>query len=162
MEEINRVQDVEDDVISDWTLVKEISEDAFNRQDPPNNQNQNSIRVWTMTDVYKYPISMDYAKVVYNLAWAHAVQNIKPLDELFVMTTDNSTSGDVGSSKEANLIREQLESVNKEICELEEKLEALEDVGKMKKDISNFESKLEAYENVEKLKEKEEIDANEN
>ncbi|KAL3322392.1 hypothetical protein AABB24_039823 [Solanum stoloniferum] len=103
MEECNRVEDVEEGEISDSASVEEISEDAFNRQDPPNtkikiasnenqNQNQNSTtttRVWTMRDVYKYPISRDYARGLYNLAWAQAVQN-KPLDELFVMTSDNS------------------------------------------------------------------------
>ncbi|KAK6773845.1 hypothetical protein RDI58_029084 [Solanum bulbocastanum] len=103
MEECNRVEDVEEGEISDSASVEEISEDAFNRQDPPTtkikiasnenlNQNQNSTtttRVWTMRDVYKYPISRDYARGLYNLAWAQAVQN-KPLDELFVMTSDNS------------------------------------------------------------------------
>lgn len=102
MEECNRVEDVEEGEISDSASVEEISEDAFNRQDPPTttkikiasneNQNQNSTtttRVWTMRDAYKYPISRDYARGLYNLAWAQAVQN-KPLDELFVMTSDNS------------------------------------------------------------------------
>ncbi|KAK4726949.1 hypothetical protein R3W88_031866 [Solanum pinnatisectum] len=101
MEECNRVEDVEEGEISDSASVEEISEDAFNRQDPPTtkikiasneNQNQNSTtttRVWTMRDVYKYPTSRDYARGLYNLAWAQAVQN-KPLDELFVMTSDNS------------------------------------------------------------------------
>ncbi|KAM3200362.1 RNA polymerase II C-terminal domain phosphatase-like 3 [Capsicum annuum] len=114
MEECNPVQDVEEGEISDSASVEEISEDAFNRQDPPTptkivsanltnsqnqNQNQNSTRVWTMRDVYKYPISRDYARGLYNLAWAQAVQN-KPLDELFVMTADNSKqSVDVESEK---------------------------------------------------------------
>ncbi|KAJ8539893.1 hypothetical protein K7X08_026282 [Anisodus acutangulus] len=153
MEECNPVQDVEEGEISDSASVEEISEDAFKRQDPPtkivtsnltNNQNSTS-RVWTMRDVYKYPISRDYARGLYNLAWAQAVQN-KPLEELFVMTTEDSNSkqsetekviidvedddananakeegeleegeidldADVLDSKEANFIREQLQSV---------------------------------------------------
>ncbi|XP_004252660.1 RNA polymerase II C-terminal domain phosphatase-like 3 [Solanum lycopersicum] len=114
MEECNRVEDAEEGEISDSASVEEISEDAFNRQDPPTtsttskikiasneNQNQNSTtatRVWTMRDVYKYPISRDYARGLYNLAWAQAVQN-KPLDELFVMTSDNSNQCANGESK---------------------------------------------------------------
>ncbi|XP_060190234.1 RNA polymerase II C-terminal domain phosphatase-like 3 [Lycium barbarum] len=141
MEECNRVEDVEEGEISDSASVEEISEDAFNRQDPvtpttkvvtssnlPNNQNQNqnqnqnSTRVWTMRDVYKYPISRDYARGLYNLAWAQAVQN-KPLDELFVMTTDDSNSnskqsGDV--EMEPKVIIDVDDDAAKEEGELEE------------------------------------------
>lgn len=119
MEECNTpaVGDVEEGEISDSASVEEISEDAFNKQqDPPtsttvtttattkvvnsNNQNQNSsTRVWTMRDVYKYPISRDYARGLYNLAWAQAVQN-KPLNELFVMTTDDNSKQSVESSSD--------------------------------------------------------------
>ncbi|KAJ8531118.1 hypothetical protein K7X08_025849 [Anisodus acutangulus] len=128
MEECNPVQDVEEGEISDSASVEEISEDAFKRQDPPtkvvssnltNNQNQNSAsRVWTMRDVYKYPISRDYARGLYNLAWAQAVQN-KPLDELFVMTTDDSNSKQ--SEMEKVVIDVEDDDVNaKEEGELEE------------------------------------------
>ncbi|XP_016492579.1 RNA polymerase II C-terminal domain phosphatase-like 3 [Nicotiana tabacum] len=119
MEECNTpaVGDVEEGEISDSASVEEISEDAFNKQqDPPtsttvtttattkvvnsNNQNQNSsTRVWTMKDIYKYPISRDYARGLYNLAWAQAVQN-KPLNELFVMTTDDNSKQSVESSSD--------------------------------------------------------------
>ncbi|XP_055825281.1 RNA polymerase II C-terminal domain phosphatase-like 3 isoform X2 [Solanum dulcamara] len=134
MEECNPVQEVEEGEISDSASVEEISEDAFNRQDPPakivssnlpNNQNQNqsqnSTRVWTMRDLYKYPISRDYARGLYNLAWAQAVQN-KPLDELFVMTTDNSKqSADVESSEIDKVIIDVDDDANaKEEGELEE------------------------------------------
>lgn len=128
MEECNPVQDVEEGEISDSASVEEISEDAFNRQDPPskivssnlsNNQNQNPTRVWTMRDVYKYPISREYARGLYNLAWAQAVQN-KPLDELFVMTTDNSKqSVDVESSEMEKVIID-VDDDAKEEGELEE------------------------------------------
>lgn len=132
MEECNPVQDVEEGEISDSASVEEISEDAFNRQDPPakivssnlpnnqnQNQNQNSTRVWTMRDLYKYPISRDYARGLYNLAWAQAVQN-KPLDELFVMTTDNSKqSADVESSEIDKVIID-VDDDAKEEGELEE------------------------------------------
>ncbi|MCD7449520.1 hypothetical protein HAX54_053332 [Datura stramonium] len=132
MEECNPVQDVEEGEISDSASVEEISEDAFNKQDPPTkivssnlsnnqNQNQNSTRVWTMRDLYKYPISRDYARGLYNLAWAQAVQN-KPLDELFVMTTDNSNStqsADVESSEMEKVIID-VDADVKEEGELEE------------------------------------------
>lgn len=130
MEECNPVQDVEEGEISDSASVEEISEDAFNRQDPPTkivssnlpnnqNQNQNPTRVWTMTDVYKYPISRDYARGLYNLAWAQAVQN-KPLDELFVMTTDNSKQSVVVESSEMDKVIIDVDDNAKEEGELEE------------------------------------------
>lgn len=133
MEECNPVQDAEEGEISDSASVEEISEDAFNKQDPatkivssnlPNNQNQNqnSTRVWTMRDLYKYPISRDYARGLYNLAWAQAVQN-KPLDELFVMTTDKSNSkqsADVESSAETEKVIIDVDDDAKEEGELEE------------------------------------------
>lgn len=128
MEECNPVQDAEEGEISDSASVEEISEDAFNRQDPPTkivssnlpnnqNQNQNSTRVWTMRDLYKYPIPRDYARGLYNLAWAQAVQN-KPLDELFVMTTDKSAA-DVESSEIDKVIID-VDDDAKEEGELEE------------------------------------------
>lgn len=130
MEECNPVQDVEEGEISDSASVEEISEDAFNRQEPPTkivssnlpnnqNQNQNPTRVWTMTDVYKYPISRDYARGLYNLAWAQAVQN-KPLDELFVMTTDNSKQSVVVESSEMDKVIIDVDDDAKEEGELEE------------------------------------------
>ncbi|CAN4093626.1 unnamed protein product [Withania somnifera] len=145
MEECNPVQDAEEGEISGSASVEEISEDAFTRQDPPtkivssnlpNNQtqtqtqnqnqnqiqNQNSTRVWTMRDLYKYPISRDYARGLYNLAWAQAVQN-KPLDELFVMTTDKSNSkhsAGVESSAETEKVIIDVDDDAKEERELEE------------------------------------------
>ncbi|CAN4115661.1 unnamed protein product [Withania somnifera] len=135
MEECNPVPDAEEGEISDSASVEEISEDAFNRHDPPTkivssslsnnqnqNQNQNSTRVWTMRDLYKYPISRDYARGLYNLAWAQAVQN-KPLDELFIMTTDQSNSkqsANVESSADTEKVIIDVDDDAKEEGELEE------------------------------------------
>lgn len=113
--------DVEEGEISDSASVEEISEEVFIKQldTPPSttsstttsststakvNPNANvssdptkPARVWTMRDLYNnYPISRGYARGLYNLAWAQAVQN-KPLDELFVMKkaeTDASSKKD--------------------------------------------------------------------
>nr|GMD74061.1 RNA polymerase II C-terminal domain phosphatase-like 3 [Ipomoea batatas] len=113
--------DVEEGEISDSASVEEISEEVFIKQldTPPSttsstttsststakvNPNANvssdptkPALVWTMRDLYNnYPISRGYARGLYNLAWAQAVQN-KPLDELFVMKkaeTDASSKKD--------------------------------------------------------------------
>ncbi|CAH9052066.1 unnamed protein product [Cuscuta epithymum] len=115
--------DVEEGEISDSASVEEISKEAFNKQGDPSppissasstaatagkaNSNGNvasdpkPARVWTMKDLYNnYPISRDYARGLYNLAWAQAVQN-KPLDELFVMKKSGADASDKGSGEES-------------------------------------------------------------
>lgn len=128
--------DVEEGEISDSASVEEISEEAFIKQlDSPStipvssttttsststakvNPNANvasepnpkTTRVWTMRDLYNnYPISRGYARGLYNLAWAQAVQN-KPLDELFVMKkaeADGSVNGSGGESKKDGTVED--------------------------------------------------------
>ncbi|VFQ60896.1 unnamed protein product [Cuscuta campestris] len=117
--------DVEEGEISDSASVEEISEEAFNKQRDPSvptssathtstvtgkvnrnanvgidqNQNPKPARVWTMKDLYNnYPISRDYARGLYNLAWSQAVQN-KPLDDIFVMKKAETDDALVKGSK---------------------------------------------------------------
>ncbi|XP_057496694.1 RNA polymerase II C-terminal domain phosphatase-like 3 isoform X2 [Actinidia eriantha] len=105
-EEFQSVEDVEEGEISDSASVEEISEEDFNKQEVVKVSGNSNIpdkpRVWTMRDLYKYPISQNYASGLYNLAWAQAVQN-KPLDDILVKPTeDNSNLKQSSSSSSLN------------------------------------------------------------
>ncbi|PSS27000.1 RNA polymerase II C-terminal domain phosphatase-like [Actinidia chinensis var. chinensis] len=105
-EEFKSVEDVEEGEISDSTSVEEISEEDFIKQEVVKVSGNSNIpdkpRVWTMRDLYKYPISQNYASGLYNLAWAQAVQN-KPLDDILVKPTeDNSNLKQSSSSSSLN------------------------------------------------------------
>ncbi|KAI8527865.1 hypothetical protein RHMOL_Rhmol12G0106900 [Rhododendron molle] len=76
------IEDVEEGEISDSGSVEEISEEDFVKMEAAtNNNNNNKPRVWTVQDLYKFPVSRNYSSGLYNLAWAQAVQN-KSLDEV--------------------------------------------------------------------------------
>ncbi|GFS33066.1 C-terminal domain phosphatase-like 3 [Actinidia rufa] len=105
-EEFQSVEDVEEGEISDSASVEEISEEDFIKQEVVKVSGNSNIpdkpRVWTMRDLYKYPISQNYASGLYNLAWAQAVQN-KPLDDILVKPTeDNSNLKQSSSSSSLN------------------------------------------------------------
>ena len=94
-EEFQSVEYVEEGEISDSTSVEEISEEDFNNQEVVKVSGNSNIpdkpRVWTMRDLYKYPISQNYASGLYNLAWAQAVQN-KPLDDILVKPIEDNSN----------------------------------------------------------------------
>lgn len=77
------MEDVEEGEISDSASVEEISEEDFVKLEPTNNKP----RVWTVQDLYKFPVSRNYSSGLYNLAWAQAVQN-KSLDEVLVKSSE--------------------------------------------------------------------------
>lgn len=78
------IEEVEEGEISDSGSVEEISEEDFVKLEAAtNNNNNNKPRVWTVQDLYKFPVSRNYSSGLYNLAWAQAVQN-KSLDEVLV------------------------------------------------------------------------------
>lgn len=78
-----QVEDVEEGEISDGGSVEEISEEDFKKPEARVSKPNSDSKVW-YGDLYKYPISHNYAPGLYSLAWAQAVQN-KPLDEVLVM-----------------------------------------------------------------------------
>ncbi|XVF44377.1 hypothetical protein PTKIN_Ptkin02bG0115100 [Pterospermum kingtungense] len=100
----NKMEDVEEGEISDSASIEEISEEDFNRQEVKilkeskgskgGEANSNS-RVWTMQDLCKYP------SVLYNFAWAQAVQN-KPLNDIFVKDFEQPAQEENNNSKRSS------------------------------------------------------------
>lgn len=104
------IEDVEEGEISDSGSVEEISEEDFVKLEAAtNNNNNNKPRVWTVQDLYKFPVSRNYSSGLYNLAWAQAVQN-KSLDDVLVKQEEinsnfkrlSSSSAAVSNGKQPN------------------------------------------------------------
>ncbi|XP_052205042.1 RNA polymerase II C-terminal domain phosphatase-like 3 isoform X2 [Diospyros lotus] len=95
-EECQSAEDIEEGEISDSVPAQGVREGGFIKQEDTVRASQNfnshqkkqSPRVW-IQDLYKYPMSRNYASGLYNLAWAQAVQN-KPLDEVLVRDRKSS------------------------------------------------------------------------
>ncbi|KAL6957488.1 protein-serine,threonine phosphatase [Sarracenia purpurea var. burkii] len=112
-EECQSVEDVEEGEISDSASLEEISEEDFNRQEATrvSGNSPDKPRVWTVRDLYKFPISRNYASGLYNLAWAQAVQN-KSLDEVFVKTGEDDSNLKRSSSSSSESGKEQNKTNN--------------------------------------------------
>ncbi|CAK9144392.1 unnamed protein product [Ilex paraguariensis] len=106
-EECKSVHDVEEGEISDSASVEEISAADFIKPESKvsiSNTSTNSDskpRVWTMRDMYKYPMSRNCASDLYNFAWAQAVQN-KPLAEILRMELKATENSDLKMSSSSN------------------------------------------------------------
>lgn len=93
------IEDVEEGEISDSASVEEISEEDFVKLEPTNNKP----RVWTVQDLYKFPVSRNYSSGLYNLAWAQAVQN-KSLDEVLVKSGEEIINSNLKRSSSSSSV----------------------------------------------------------
>lgn len=151
------IEDVEEGEISDSGSVEEISEEDFVKLEAAtNNNNNNKPRVWTVQDLYKFPVSRNYSSGLYNLAWAQAVQN-KSLDEVLVKQEEiinsnlkrSSSSSSATNTKQPNKTSNGLS------------LSTLKDAEKVIIDVSGDDDDDEGADKVEKNKEEGELEEGE-